>query len=301
MLGHAMFRHLSSRFPETYATIRQDRARVDTHTFLKSDTVIDRVDLLDFAALTEVLHTVHPDVVLNCVAITKRHEDLRDHVPIITLNALLPHWLARWCRGNRSRLLTFSTDCVFDGKDGNYDDNSFTNAVDLYGRTKALGEVRGERALTLRAPFIGTELGSGTELLEWFLSQTGAVHGFTNAIYSGVTTLELCRVVESMLVAHPDACGIYNVSSEPISKYALLVLIRDTMQMETRILPDNGPTCNRSLDSRHFRTAFGYSPPSWAEMIEELGTFCRHRATLTNGNPGLQNAPVNRSSDRANQ
>ena len=112
-----------------------------------------------------------------------------------------------------------------------------------------------------------------TELLEWFIAQTETVRGFTHAIYSGLTTLELSCVVEMILTKRPDASGLYHVSSEPISKFELLQMILEKMSMNIHIIPDDHFRCDRSLNSSKFRREFGYTPPSWKEMIEEL---CRY-------------------------
>jgi dTDP-4-dehydrorhamnose reductase len=275
MLGHQLFHHLSYHFPDTYTTIRQNSARYKISKLINRSRIIDSIDVTEFPVLTGVLKCVSPDVILNCIGVTKRRKDADEAIQAITLNALLPHQLAEWGRNNSAKVINFSTDCVFDGKSGNYVDDSATNAVDLYGKTKAVGEIHGENALTLRSSFIGAELDEGTELLEWFLAQTGTVKGFKNAIYSGLTTLELSRVIEKILVHYPSANGIYNVSSDPISKYELLVLIRDKMHLNIEVIPDENMKCDRSLNSFKFRQEFDYSPPSWKAMINELAsTIC---------------------------
>jgi len=270
MLGHQLYQHLSTRFPDTFTTIRQSCEKYKIGKLINNGRIIESVDVTDFPVLTGVMKCVRPNVILNCIGVTKRRKEANEAIHAITLNALLPHMLSEWGRNNAAKVVNFSTDCVFDGKAGNYVDDSATNAVDLYGKTKAMGEIHGENALTLRSSFIGTELDSGTELLEWFLAQTGTVKGFKNAIYSGLTTLELSRVIEKILVYHPGANGIYNVSSDPISKYELLVLIRDKIHLNIEIIPDENMKCDRSLNSSKFRKAFNYAPPSWEAMIEEL-------------------------------
>ena len=270
MLGHTLWQYFSLRFPDTYTTIRQSRTVYEKCELFNSDKVIDSVDVIDFQMLTGIMKCIKPDFILNCIAITKRRKEADIAIHAITLNALLPHKLVEWGKNNSAKVVNFSTDCVFDGGQGNYTEESLTNATDLYGKTKALGEIQGENALTLRSSFIGTELYAGTELLEWFLSQTGMVKGFKNAIYSGLTTLELSRILENIMVHHPSATGIYNVSSDPISKFDLLVLIRDKMHLNVEVVPDETVRCNRSLDSTKFRKEFSYTPPTWEAMIEEL-------------------------------
>jgi len=270
MLGHQLHQHLSLCFPDTYSTIRQCITNYKFDKLINNGNIIESVDATEFAVLTGVMKCVRPDVILNCIGVTKRRKASNEAIQAITLNALLPHLLAEWGRTNSAKVVNFSTDCVFDGKAGNYGDDSTTNAVDLYGKTKALGEIQGENALTLRSSFIGTELDIGSELLEWFLAQTGTVTGFKNAIYSGLTTLELSRVIEKILVQYPDANGIYNVSSDPISKYELLLLIRNKLRLNIEVIPDENMKCDRSLNSSKFRQEFNYTPPSWHAMIDEL-------------------------------
>lgn len=270
MLGHTLWQYFSLRFPDTYTTIRQSRTVYEKYELFTGDKVIDSVDVVDFQMLTGIMKCIKPDFILNCIGITKRRKEADIAIHAITLNALLPHKLVEWGKNNSAKVVNFSTDCVFDGGQGNYTEESPTNATDLYGKTKAFGEIQGENALTLRSSFIGTELYAGTELLEWFLSQTGVVKGFKNAIYSGLTTLELSRIIENIMVNHQGVTGIYNISSDPISKFDLLMLIKEKMHLDVEIVPDETVRCNRSLDSAKFRKEFSYTPPTWEDMIEEL-------------------------------
>ena len=257
-------------FRNTFVTIRHGRGDYGNNKLYQSDRVIENMDVSDLNVLTGVLKAIRPNIILNCIGLTKRHEEPDNPIPSIFLNALFPHHLAKLAGDIRARVIHFSTDCVFDGAAGHYKDKSLTNATDLYGRTKALGEVTAGHVLTLRSSFIGRELRDGTELLEWFLAQQGEVRGFKNAIYTGLTTLEISRVIEHLLRRYPNASGLYNVSSDPISKYALLKLIAEKMRPGTKILPEEQFRCDRSLDSTRFRKEFNYTPPNWETMVEEL-------------------------------
>jgi dTDP-4-dehydrorhamnose reductase len=270
MLGHTLWERLSRRFPDTYTTIRKGIEDYGDDCLYGSDRVIDHIDVMDFQMLEGAIRGVRPDVILNCIGITKRREEPQNPIPSIVLNAMLPHKLAKLAADVNAKLIHFSTDCVFDGKTGRYSDDAPTNATDLYGRTKALGEVSGNSVLTLRSSFIGKGIQEGTELLEWFLSQKNTVRGFKNAIYTGLTTLELCRVIEKLLLDYPDASGLYNVSSEPVNKFDLLRLVGEKMHRSIEIIPDESFHCDRSLDSERFHRDFGYTPPSWTKMVEEL-------------------------------
>jgi dTDP-4-dehydrorhamnose reductase len=172
---------------------------------------------------------------------------------------------------NNVRLIHLSTDCVFSGKRGHYVEDDIPDPLDLYGRSKLLGEVGSGNALTIRTSMIGSELGAKYGLLEWFLSQRGkSIKGYTDAIFSGFTTIELCRTLKDIIVNYADARGLYHLSSEPISKFDLLMLIKDKMRLNVDIVPDAIFQCDRSLDSTKFRKKFNYTPPTWKEMIDEL-------------------------------
>jgi len=270
MLGHILWERLSLRFSDIYTTIRKGIRDYGNDGLYGSARVIDHMDLMDFRMLEGALRVIRPDVILNCIGITKRREEPQNPIPSIILNAVLPHKLAKLAADMNAKLIHFSTDCVFDGRAGHYSDDAPTNATDLYGRTKALGEVTGNNVLTLRSSFIGKEMREGTELLEWFLSQKDVIRGFKNAIYTGLTTLELCRVIEKLLLDYPAASGLYNVSSDPINKFDLLSLIGEQMHHSVEIIPDESFHCDRSLNSERFRKDFGYTPPTWTKMVDEL-------------------------------
>jgi dTDP-4-dehydrorhamnose reductase len=200
----------------------------------------------------------------------KQRSTAKESIPSLEINSLFPHKMAGLCKAAGMRMVHVSTDCVFSGKKGGYEETDLSDAEDLYGRTKFLGEVYEGRCVTLRTSLIGRELSRKQGLLEWFLCQKGSVQGFRNAIFSGFTTLELSRIIERILVEHPDQAGLYHVSSDPISKFDLLTLIKGKMGLRIEIIPAEEPRLDRSLDSRRFRKEFNYSPPTWEEMIEEL-------------------------------
>jgi len=270
MLGHQLWRHLSTKYDEVYATLRKSKKDYAAGRLFDSPRVIEHVDATDFRLLKGVLAVIQPEFVINCIGITKRVECAGNAVSSLSLNALLPHLLVEWVSQRNAKIVNFSTDCVFDGTTGNYNEESPATADDIYGRTKSLGEIKGPWGLTLRSSFIGPELMHKTELLEWFLAQKETVRGFTHAIYSGLTTLELSRVIEMILTKRPDASGLYHISSEPISKFELLQMILEKMAMNIHIIPDDHFRCDRTLNSSRFRREFGYTPPTWKQMVEEL-------------------------------
>lgn len=269
MLGHQLMATLSAR-NEVRCTLRQDEAAYAQYGLFSPNNAWFGVDARDHNRLEAIVGEWKPDVVINAVGIVKQRADSYDMIPSLEINALLPHQLAMLCKAAGARLIHVSTDCVFDGQDGGYTEESLSNAVDIYGKTKFLGEVHDDHCLTLRTSIIGFELARKTSLLEWFLAQTGTVKGFRRAIFSGFSTVELSRIIDRMIHEHPQAHGLYQVSSEAIDKFTLLTLIRDRFGLTTEIVPDDDFHCDRSLDSSRFRREFGYTPPSWDEQISEL-------------------------------
>lgn len=271
MLGHKLWQRLSDRFPDVHAVIRRSRADPRNHGLFLDRPVVDGVDVSDFSALRKVLEHLRPEVVVNCVGVTKRREAATDPVPSIALNGLLPHQLAGWGQQRHCRLIHFSTDCVFNGAVGGYTEDSLTDAEDLYGRTKALGETAAQNALTLRSSFIGRELTNGTELLEWFLAQRGrTICGFRGALYTGVSSIYLADLVADILVRCPELSGLYNLASEVVSKYDLLCLARTKFGIEVTIEPDDTYVCRRNLNGMRLARKLGITSPSWMKMMADL-------------------------------
>ena len=269
MLGHQLLTHLRARH-EVKVTLRQDLPVYLPYGLFNSENSYAATDVRSMDRLIEVMADFRPEAVINAVGIVKQRADAKESIPSLEINALLPHRLALLCKSMGARLVHLSTDCVFSGSKGNYQESDPSDAADLYGKTKFLGEVHESNCLTLRTSIIGPELSRHTSLLDWFLAQTGTVRGFTRAIYTGFTTLEMSRIIETMLTEHPLACGVYQVSSEPINKYELLQLIKKKTGRAVEILPEQQFCCDRSLDSSRFRAEFNYTPPSWPAMIEEL-------------------------------
>ena len=269
MLGHQLYKHLSAHY-DTRVTLRQELNAYTDYGLFNNNNSYPGVDLRITAQILSVISDFHPDVVVNAAGIVKQRPDGQDNIPNIEINALLPHRLSFLCNVAGARFVHISTDCIFSGKLGHYKETDTLDPVDVYGYSKVLGEVADPHCITLRTSIIGKELLRKTGLFEWFISRKEPVKGFTKAIFSGFTTIELSRIIEMLIARHPGASGIYNVSSEPISKYDLLKLIKSKMRLKTEIIPDGEFKCDRSLDSTKFRTEFNYNPPSWEVMIEEL-------------------------------
>ena len=272
MLGHKVFQHLSERFPDTWCTVRssaEDAAALAPR--LLDRRVIGGLDVMDWQAVEAVLGEYRPEVIVNCVGVIKQRPEAGQAIPGITINTLLPHLLARWCERGNCRLIHFSTDCVFSGERGDYSEEDPSDALDLYGKTKFLGEVSHERALTLRTSMIGRELEHFQSLLEWFLSQSrGPLKGYTRAFYSGVTTNYLAGLVAKIIEEKPDLHGLYQLTGPTISKFELLCLLRDAYLKNTEIVADDSVFCDRSMRGEKFVAATGYRCPPWAELVGQL-------------------------------
>ena len=269
MLGHRLWMDLSP-IHETHVAIRGSGEQVPVRRELPRGLLHEGVDAASFARVAETIQRVRPDIVVNCVGVVKQSPLAVDPITSLELNSLLPHRLAQACLANERRLIHLSTDCVFSGARGFYSEGDAPDPVDLYGHSKLLGEVAGSGCLTLRTSFIGRELRDRRGLLEWFLAQKEPIRGYTMAIFSGLTTLELSRILLELVLPREDLQGVYHVAGSAISKHDLLCLARDAYGKEIEIIPDSAFVCDRSLDGRKFAHATGYRAPDWPVLVEEL-------------------------------
>jgi len=232
------------------------------------------VDVLDGDSLERSVREERADFVINCIGVVKQHQLASDKFASAAINAWLPHRLAKLCSETGGRLIHVSTDCVFDGVRGRYTEADAFDATDLYGLSKWLGETdAGETAaLTLRTSIIGRELKPPTHgLVEWFLAQDGrSIKGFARAIYTGLTTIELARVMALVVERHPRLSGLYQVASNPITKFDLLTLIAQMYGMSVQIERDEKFVCDRSLVMKPFTEQTGYVAPDWPAMVAEM-------------------------------
>jgi len=273
MLGHKMFQRLGERFPETFCTVVEDLTlkplcRVE---LLHSPKVIEAVDVRDLGSLQRTLSELRPAYIVNCVGIIKQRDQAQSPIPNILINSLLPHQLAAMATVWDGRVVHFSTDCVFSGKRGAYSEDDESDAGDLYGKSKFLGEVTGPNAVTLRTSIIGRELMTHRSLLDWLLSQNhGKVRGFRKVIYSGVTTNYIAGIVANIIENHPDLHGLYQLVSEPIAKYELLCLLRDAYHLDIEIQPEDETISDRSMKGDKLTAAIGQQAPPWPELVRQL-------------------------------
>ena len=273
MLGHKMFQVLRQQFSGVFCTVRHDirKSPFDLVQLLQGNDVVQGVNVSDFAALRATLSAFRPEFIINCVGVIKQRTEATSAIPCIAINSLLPHTLAEMASGWGGRVIYFSTDCVFSGKKGSYVEEDCSDAEDLYGRSKYLGEVVGENALTLRTSIIGRELREHRSLLDWFLSQNHkTVRGFRKVIYSGVTTNHLAEQIASILLRYPSLNGLYQVASEPISKFNLLHLLGEAYELDILIEPDDQEVSDRSMRCDRLSDAIGYKCPPWPDLVRQL-------------------------------
>lgn len=273
MLGNAMFRLLAdSPGIEVQGSSRSSAALRHFPEALHP-RIVTGVDVEHPDHLTALLERTRPQVVVNCIGLVKQLAEAEDPLAALPINSLLPHRLARLCALIGARLVHISTDCVFSGTRGAYVEGDAPDAQDLYGRSKLLGEVDYPHAITLRTSIIGHELASAHGLVGWFLAQQGSVRGFTKAVFSGLPTVELARVIRDHVLPRPHMRGLYHVSAAPIAKYELLKLVARVYGKTIDITPDDRLVIDRSLDSTRFRAETGYQPQSWTELVESMHRF----------------------------
>ena len=271
MLGHQLCRVLSARM-EAWATFREDPTKYKNYNFITQARALGGVHADDLVRIREALETVEPDVVVNCIGIVKQRDEAKQAIPSIQVNALFPHQLANLCLERDARLVQISTDCVFSGLRGKYTEVDVPDPVDLYGRTKLLGELHRPNCLTLRTSIVGWQLNTFSGLLSWFSQQRGQrIKGYQQAIYSGFSTRVLAGLISDLIETRPDLTGLYQVASDPISKYDLLVALREKLGWnDIQIDPDDNFYCDRSLIGTRFSVATGWQAPGWDEMLTGL-------------------------------
>jgi dTDP-4-dehydrorhamnose reductase len=281
MLGSVVRRESEPQM-ETFATVRS--ASIDQRAESGPDErLIFGVAVEDLASVTRAIDEAAPDVAINCIGIVKQSPLVADAPQLIQVNSLFPHQLAEACHARGVRLIHVSTDCVFSGRRGRYTEQDVPDPTDFYGQSKLAGEAFGDGVVTLRTSMIGREFRTKNGLLEWFLSQPAGstVSGYTNAVFSGPTALELARAIVRVAADHAELEGTFHVGAEPISKHDLLLELRDAFGRDLRIEPCEEPVVDRSLDSSRFRAASGWDPPAWNRMVAELAATAGHESGQT--------------------
>jgi dTDP-4-dehydrorhamnose reductase len=270
MLGHKLVQVLSKEHKVT-GTVRRNAFVLSNYPVFSKMEILGNISAENLETIRTAIDKTDPDVIINCIGIVKQLPAAQDPLQSIAINALFPHQLAQICRQKNIRLIHMSTDCVFSGRKGYYTEEDSSDAEDLYGKTKYLGEVDYPGCLTIRTSIIGRELDTSHGLIEWFLGNEGkTVKGYKKAIFSGLTTLALSEIIAEIISRYPRISGVYQVASEPISKYDLLNLLKKTYGMTIRIEPDETVINDRSLNPEKFKKETNIKIPSWKYMIEQM-------------------------------
>lgn len=267
MIGSTLLRVLSeNKTLNIFGTIRNEGIKNFFSPEISSK-LLSYVDVENFDALIKVFEDIRPDVVINCAGLTKHKVGASDPLTAVPVNSVMPHRLASLSKLVGARLIHISTDCVFSGEKGGYTEGDQPDARDVYGKSKALGELFDLNTVTLRTSTIGHEMLTQHGLLEWFLSIKSDCLGFRRAIFSGLPTVIFAQVIRDIVIPSTELTGLYHVAAKPINKYDLLKLISKVYKKSINIVPDESFIIDRSLNAAHFRGATGYIAPDWEEMI----------------------------------
>jgi dTDP-4-dehydrorhamnose reductase len=273
MLGNTLFRYFSAdeNF-QTFGTVRSASA-LQLLPEKMHPRVITNVHVENLDLLSKLFAEIRPNIAINCIGIVKQCTESDDPFTAIPINALLPHRLANLCTLVGARLIHMGTDCVFSGSNGMYTEADIPDAVDLYGRSKLLGELSYPHTITLRTSIVGHELSGNTSLVNWFLSQEGSVKGFVKAVFSGLPAVEIAAVIRDHVIPRPDLHGLYHLSASPINKFDFLKLVGQIYEKDIEIVADSQLTIDRSLDSGRFKLATSYAPKSWPDLVQSMHAF----------------------------
>jgi dTDP-4-dehydrorhamnose reductase len=273
MLGNAVLRVMhEAQGLEVFGTVRSSSVP-SSFSNKMAKTVITNCDVTNHDNLLKLFAKVRPNVVINCIGLIKQLAVADDPLITLPINAELPHRLASLCILADARLVHMSTDCVFSGSKGNYKESDISDATDLYGKSKYLGEVDYPHAITIRTSIIGHELQSANGLIGWFLSQHGSCRGFRRAIFSGLPTVVLAKVIRDIVLPKTELKGLYHVAARPISKYDLLKLVAEVYGKTIEIVPDDNLVIDRSLNPEKFNQATGYVVPEWVDLIKTMHSY----------------------------
>ncbi len=275
LLGNTITKYFFEKSSfQTFAAVRDiAKLKFFKKKYHRNFLVIENI--LDYEEIERKIKIIKPDILINCLGVTNK-ELLTNSDQIenfITINSLFPYRIQRICADLGARLIHFSTDCIFSGNKGFYSEKDIPDPYDLYGRSKLLGELDFENTLTIRKSVIGHELSTKKGLLEWFLDQESFVQGYKNAIFSGITVLELAKLINKYIIPREDLKGILNISANPISKFDLLNIIADVYNKKIEIIPNESIKINRSLNGSQFNKLTGYKTNSWPLLIKSMYEF----------------------------
>lgn len=271
MLGHTVYRFLNSTNNKIkcYGTIRNKKDKKFFNDHLSQNLRIFD-DFNNLNKLEKFIRKINPEIILNCIGLIKQRDNSENQLEAVFVNSLLPHQISKVCNDIGIRFIHFSTDCVFSGSKGNYKESDLPDARDIYGLSKLMGEINDENNLTIRTSIIGHELKNSLGLLEWFLKEKDEIRGYSKAVFSGLTTLEISRFLLNHILRNNKVCGVYHLASEPITKLKLLKIINKVYRSKKNIISSSSLKINRSLDSSRLIEVTKYQVPNWEVMIKDL-------------------------------
>jgi len=266
MAGHMISLYLKERGHEVFGFDRSQPRYVDGVSG----------DARNTDEIRELIGNGKYDSVINCIGILNQFAENNKALASF-LNSYFPHFLAEVTEGTDTQIIHMSTDCVFSGKRGEYTESDFRDGETFYDRSKALGELEDGKNITLRNSIVGPDINpDGIGLMNWFMKQNGEINGFTKAMWTGQTTLQLAKTME--VAAKEKASGLFNtVPDHAISKYDLLRLFNHYLRADAvKINPIEGINADKSLKRTRFE--FGYLIPDYEVMVAELASWVKqHR------------------------
>lgn len=270
MLGSSLFRYLTNHSNvNVYGLVRRSHLQ-SSSAFKGKNNIIQGTGIEELTRLAEIIKSLRPSWVVNCIGLIKQNKEALSTLQQLEVNGVFPHKLANICDNLNTKLIHFSTDCVFSGARGKYLEDDIPDAQDLYGRTKFLGEVAYGGHITFRTSIIGHELNSSLSLIDWFLSQEGTVKGYENAKFSGLPTVCIAQFLDEYVFRNNKLSGLFNLSSTPIDKYSLLSLVKTIYQKSIKIEKCPKLVIDRSLDSTKLNSATGFKADNWQNLIQKM-------------------------------
>jgi len=225
------------------------------------------MDVSDFVSLATLIKKTHADVIINCIGLLNKTAESNPDQAIL-VNSYLPHFLESQTKSTNTKVIHISTDCVFSGEEGGYTEKSFKNGKGFYAQSKALGELENTKDLTLRTSIIGPELNTnGIGLFHWFTNQSGIINGYTNAYWTGITTIELLSAIKTAI--SDNLTGLYHlVNDGKISKYNLVTIFNEVFHKKLSINPYDGYKVDKSLINT--RSDFSFKVNTYKAMISDM-------------------------------
>lgn len=279
MLGHKVWLTLSESFDVTACLRTRLDAAVLTGHHLSAEQQLVEPSFDDPTSLSKIFAGSEPDIVINCTGHVSQPKTDGDIIKALTINSIFPHNLAEACGKHGSRLIHISSDGVFSGQKGAYSENDRPDALDPYGMSKTLGEIK-EGGLNVRTSIIGLQLnrkGGVGGLLEWLIASKGKqISGYANYYFSGITTNALAVILRKIIESNQELNGTVHIGATRISKYDLLCRLNAALKLDCKIIkeeratPDYEGTIDRSLDSSRFYSQSLVEMPDWEQMLESL-------------------------------